>query len=181
MTTPAIGTTPMIETGRLILRAPDSRDLGPWTAFFLDGRSHYIRSRVERSEAMAWRILAGVIGHWTLNGCGMFVFARKEAPDAALGYAGPWFPHGWPEREIGWTVWSAVDEGKGYVREAATAARAYAYGELGWRTAVSYIDARNTRSVRLAERMGATPDWTAATPRGEQCVVFRHPAPEALA
>ena len=173
-------TTPVIETERLILRAPDARDLAPWTAFFLDDRSHFIRSRVEQSEAMAWRIFASVCGHWTLNGCGVFVFARKDALDAPIGYAGPWRPHGWPEPEIGWTVWSEADEGKGYVREAATAARAHAYDALGWTTAVSYIDARNTRSVRLAERLGARPDWDAETPRGDQCVVFRHPGPETL-
>ena len=94
--------------------------------------------------------------------------------------AGPWEPKGWPEPEIGWTRWNGADEGKGFVREAAEVTRAWAYRELGWTTAVSYIDARNARSVRLAERLGATPDWDAATPRGEQCVVFRHPAPEAL-
>lgn len=171
---------PLIETERLVLRRPDERDVGPWTAFFMDERSHFIRARVEQSENMAWRMLAGVIGHWTLNGAGVFVFALKDAPEAGLGYAGPWFPKGWPEREIGWTIWSKANEGRGYVREAAFAARAFAYDALGWKTAVSYVDARNTRSVRLAEGLGAAPDWNAATPRGEQCVVFRHPAPEAL-
>ncbi|MEL7463055.1 MAG: GNAT family N-acetyltransferase [Pseudomonadota bacterium] len=169
-----------LETERLVLRQPNASDIDGWTAFFMDDRSQFIRSRVEQSEAMAWRILAGVIGHWTLNGAGVFVFETKDAPGVGLGYAGPWFPKGWPEKEIGWTVWSTESEGKGYVREAAEAARAWVYRDLGWSGAVSYVDARNTRSVRLAERLGATPDWDAPTPRGEQCVVFRHPAPEAL-
>lgn len=170
---------PVIETERLILRAPDARDLDAWMAFFMGPRSHYIRS-VDQVEELGWRAFASVCGHWTLRGYGQFVFAAKDAPDATLGAAGPWNPAGWPETEIGWTVWADHAEGKGYAREAAEAGRAYAYDTLGWTTAVSYIDARNARSVRLAERLGATPDWDAATPRGEQCVVFRHPAPEAL-
>ncbi len=171
-------TAPLIETERLILRRPVAADLPGWTEFFLAERSHFIRSRVEQSEAMAWRVFATVCGHWSIHGCGLFVFAPKSAPERGLGYAGPWRPHGWPEWEIGWSIWSEAEEGKGYVREAAAAALSHAYAALGWKTAVSYVDARNTRSIRLAERLGAAPDWDAETPRGEQCVVFRHKGPE---
>ena len=93
---------------------------------------------------------------------------------------GPWQPHRFPEVEIAWSIWDEADEGKGYVHEAALVARAWAYRDAGLIGAVSYIDARNTRSIRVAERLGAAPDWDAATPKGEQCVVFRHPGPEAL-
>lgn len=171
---------PVIETERLILRMPGACDVAPWTAFFMDDRSQYVRARVEPSEAMAWRMFAGMIGHWTLRAFGLFVFARKDAPETGLGFAGPWRPEGWPESEIGWSVWNPAAEGQGYVHEAAAAARAWAYEMLGWTTAVAYVDARNTRSIRLAERLGAAPDWSAATPRGEPCVVFRHPAPEPI-
>lgn len=166
-----------LETERLILRQPGAGDVAAWLPFCLSERSKYVRSE-ELDEPKAWRSFAAVCGHWTLRGYGTLVFALKGAPDQALGMAGPWEPMGWPEREIGWTLWDGANEGEGYVREAAEAARAWAYRDLGWTTAVSYIDARNTRSVRLAERLGATPEWGAPTPRGEQCVVFRHPNPE---
>lgn len=170
---------PRIETERLVLRSPQASDLPAWTAFQLSDRSRYVRTG-EVTEDTAWRAFASVCGHEVLRGFTMFVFALKETPDEPLGLAGPWFPHGWPEREIGWTLWSEAAEGKGYAREAAHAARAHAYETLGWEGAVSYIDPRNTRSIRLAERLGATPDWSAKTPRGEPCVVFRHPSPEEL-
>ena len=39
---------------------------------------------------------------------------------------------------------------------------------------VSYIDRDNTRSIRLAERLGAVRDDATATPNGDPCLVFRH-------
>lgn len=171
--------TVMLETDRLILRQPVAGDADVWIPFCLSDRSKYVRAE-DIDANRAWRAFASVIGHWTLRGYGTLVFANKEAPDEALGMAGPWNPHGWPEAEIGWSLWDEASEGRGLVREAAEAARAWAYDDLGWPGAVSYIDARNTRSVRLAERLGAAPDWDAETPDGEQCVVFRHPEPEDL-
>lgn len=170
---------PTIETERLVLRPREARDLPRWTAFYMSDRARFVRSG-EPTEALAWRGFAAQVGHWTLRGYGTFVFALKERPDDALGATGPWFPEGWPEPEIGWTLWSAEAEGAGYAREAALAGRNHAFRDLGWDTAVSYVDARNTRSIRLAERLDAAPDWDAATPHGEQCVVFRHPKPEAV-
>lgn len=168
-----------LETERLILRQPEAGDVDRWMAFATSERSKFVRAE-DLDDERAWRAFAGICGHWTIRGYGTLVFALKDAPEAALGMTGPWKPHSWPEAEIGWTLWNGADEGEGFVREAAEAARAWAYRDLGWTSAVSYIDARNTRSVRLAERLGATADWDAKTPHGEQCVVFRHPAPEAL-
>ena len=59
------------------------------------------------------------------------------------------------------------------------AARGYAYGTLGWPTAVSYVDAENHRSCALARRLGAREDPAAPRP-GPDGLVFRHPSPEAL-
>ena len=59
------------------------------------------------------------------------------------------------------------------------AARDFAYRTLRWKTAVSYIDVDNARSIKLAERMGATPDPPAVLLDGDD-VVYRHPAPEAV-
>ena len=170
----------VLETGRLILRRPEASDLPVWLDFYMSERARFIRSG-EPTRALGWRAFATVVGHWAIHGCGSFVFAEKAAPGAALGASGPWFPEGWPEKEIGWTLWREEAEGKGYAFEAASAARAHAFRDLGWESAVSYVDARNERSARLAERLGARPDWSARTPDGLQCVVFRHPKPEVAA
>lgn len=175
----ALAPTPTLETGRLILRAPHGDDYEPWATFATSDRARHIGGPHDRPGA--WRAWGHVIGHWAMRGYGMFVFADRTAPDAPLGMAGPWYPEGWPEREIGWTLWSGAGEGKGLAREAAEAARAHAFGPLGWDTAVSYIHPDNARSVALAERLGATRDRAAPCPDGKTCLVYRHPKPEARA
>ena len=168
-----------LETDRLILRQPAAGDVDAWVPFCLSERSKYVRAE-DMDEPKAWRAFSAIVGHWTLRGYGSLIYALKETPDQPLGLVGPWKPQGFPEVEIAWSIWNEADQGKGYVYEAAVASRDWAFGDVGLSGAVSYIDARNTRSIRLAERLGAAPDWSAETPRGEQCVVFRHPGPEAL-
>jgi RimJ/RimL family protein N-acetyltransferase len=119
-------------------------------------------------------------GHWVHRGFGMFIFHAKGDP-TPLGMTGPWFPEGWPEHELGWSVWNSAAEGKGFAFEAARAARDYAWRALGWTCAVSYIDPANDRSIALARRMGAVLDRDATAPGDGEALVYRHPAPEALA
>ncbi|MDP5307648.1 GNAT family N-acetyltransferase [Paracoccus spongiarum] len=168
--------TPVLTTARLILRAPVAADWPHWLAFAQSDRAAFILDG-NTDPSFAWRVLGHAVGHWVLRGYGMFVIALR-GEDRPLGMAGPWFPEGWPEREIGWTIWTAEAEGKGYALEATTAARDFAFGTLGWDTAVSYVNADNARSIALARRLGATLDRDAAAPDfDESCLVFRHPAP----
>jgi RimJ/RimL family protein N-acetyltransferase len=157
---PALAGTPVLLTARPVLRAPSPADAAP---------------------SMAWRAACHLAGHWLHRGCGMFTFADRKTPDAPLGMAGPWYPEGWPEHEIGWSVWNPAAEGKGYAFEATAAARDWAYATLGWTTAVSYIEPANTRSIALAERLGARRDPLADVPRmfGGDSHVWRHPGPPA--
>ncbi|MEY8826957.1 GNAT family N-acetyltransferase [Sedimentitalea sp. XS_ASV28] len=177
--TPHLADTPVLETERLILRAPGPQDWPVFRAMMASERSRFIRSG-EIDEGQAWRAFGHVIGHWILRGWGNFVMTRK-GDDAALGAVGPWFPAGWPEQEIGWSIWSQEAEGRGFAFEAAQAARGFAYDVLNWDGAVSYIDPDNTRSIALAERLGACRDDDAATPGDAPCLVYRHPVPDGLA
>lgn len=170
--------TPVLHTARLVLRVPDMRDWQGFAAFLTSDRARHVGGPVTRERA--WRAFGHLVGHWVLRGYGMFAVALNGA-DAAIGMAGPWFPESWPEQEIGWSMWFDEAEGKGYAFEASKAARAYAFGTLGWPTAVSYIDPANTRSIALARRLGAVPQPGAAHPGDEPCLVFRHPKPEAAA
>ena len=167
--------TPVLRTDRLLLRAPCEADFEAWATFAADDRARYIGGPLDRGRA--WRAFASLIGHWLIRGCGPFVFTREGA-EQPLGSTGPWFPADWPEREIGWTIWSPEAEGRGFAREAASAVLRHVYRDLGWRTAVSYIDPSNARSIALAERLGAAPDPDAATPANGEALVYRHPAPE---
>ncbi|MGR3502641.1 GNAT family N-acetyltransferase [Pseudaestuariivita sp.] len=162
----------MLETQNLTLRKPGPQDIDAAVAFFTSDRAQYVGG--PHTPGMAWRHFAAEVGHWDLRGYGMWAFCRKGTDDA-LGLVGPWYPNDWPETEIGWMAFAHA-EGKGLTFEAANAALDHAYGTLGWSTAVSYIDARNTRSIALAERLGATVDPYAPQPKPDlPCLVYRHP------
>ncbi|MGV6849736.1 MAG: GNAT family N-acetyltransferase [Marinibacterium sp.] len=174
-----LANTPVLETDRLILRAPEAQDWEPCAAFLSHDRAQYVGGPLTRDKA--WRSMGHIAGHWVLRGYGLFVITDK-ATGAALGVAGPYFPEGWAEHELGWSLWPAHAEGRGIAFEAVTAARAYAFTTLRWTTAVSYIDPNNTRSIALAERLGARLDPDAALPGRPEwlgTLVYRHDPSEA--
>ena len=169
----AILQTPVIETERLILRAPRIADETGWAGFIGDDRAHFVGGPLDRGRQ--WRSFATLVGHWVMRGCGGFVLQIQEDP-APLGQVGPGFPGDWPEPEIAWTLWSPEAEGKGYATEAAGAVLRHVFEDLGWPTAVSYIDLGNARSIAVAERLGATLDPEAARPEPD-LLVYRHARP----
>lgn len=169
---------PVIETPRLRLRGPRLEDYEASAAFMASDRSVYVGGPVGRT--LSWRGFCHLTGHWVHRGYSMFILADRET-DAALGMAGPWYPEGWPEPEIGWSLWSPEAEGKGLAFEAATAARRFAYETLGWTTAISLIVEGNDRSAALATRMGATYEGDFVHEVFGKSRIFRHPGPEAQA
>ncbi|MCK4712655.1 MAG: GNAT family N-acetyltransferase [Marinosulfonomonas sp.] len=170
---------PTLETDRLILRGAKFEDFEPLSTFYASDRSKFVKN-IDMTPDKCWRTLAHIAGHWMLRGYGLFVLTLK-GNDAPLGVAGAFHPIEWPERELGWSLWSAEHEGHGYVTEAAIAFRYYFYNVQKWNTAVSYIHPDNTTSINVAERLGCTIDKTAQTPDDEPCLVYRHPARGALA
>lgn len=169
--------TPTLETERLLLRRPAPRDVEGFIGLMTSERSRHMGGPKTRAEA--WRGFCTELAHWDMRGYGMFAVTMK-GDDTCLGLIGPWFPEGWAEHEIGWTLWAAA-EGRGIGAEAAQATRSWAYDELGWTTAVSYIAPENGRSRRLAERIGARIDPDAKHNFGEEPVlIYRHPSPEDL-
>lgn len=169
---------PRLETPRLILRAPLPQDFEAFAAYCDSDRARFTGGRVDRN--LAWRGFCHITGHWVHRGYGFFVIEDKDSGQA-LGTCGPYFPEGWPEPEIGWTLWSEAAQGKGIAFEAAQAARGFAYDVLGWTTAISLILAGNTRSEALARRMGCTRDGTFTHAQFGESSIWRHPAPETLA
>lgn len=169
------GKTPVLETDRLILRAPEPRDLEAWMAFLVSERGTWHGGGPEQGAGRAWRMVATLFGHWQLHGYGTFN-AMRRSDGAFVASVGPFFPPDWPEREIGWSVLRAEDEGKGYAAEAARAVLLHLFRDLGWTTVVSYIHPDNARSIALAERLGAVRDPDAARPVSGD-IVFRHAMP----
>jgi RimJ/RimL family protein N-acetyltransferase len=144
--------TVVLETERLILRPPEQGDLDGWARFDGDAESmRYLGGPLARSEA--WRMMAAVAGMWSLLGFGQFSVIEK-ARGAWVGRAGPWYPEGWPGREVGWMLLPEV-RGHGYATEAATAAMDFAFETLGWDRVIHVIDPRNTASHAVARRLGS--------------------------
>ncbi|MGP3698349.1 GNAT family N-acetyltransferase [Rhodobacter sp. NSM] len=172
----AVTGSPALTTERLTLRMPAARDWESVAGFLTGDRARFTGGTLTRDKA--WRAFGHMVGHWVLRGYGMFFFTLRGS-DEVLGMAGPWFPEGWPEPELGWTIFRDEGEGRGYAREATEAARRHAFQNLGWKTAVSYIHPHNLRSIALAERLGAVRDEAAAFPGDGPALVYRHPGPEA--
>lgn len=168
-----------LTTERLILRRPTEGDWPQWRAFCMTDRAVHFPS-MHGDPFGAFQGFAAQLGHWQIRGFGLWAVTTHD-DDTALGMIGPYHPDGWPENEIGWTIFSDQSAGKGIATEAATAALRDAYTRLGWTTAVHYIRTENTRSIALAERLGSRLDPNAETPRPDiPGGAWRHPGPKAL-
>jgi len=167
----------VIETQRLKMREWREGDFEPFAAIYTDEeQARYIGGAQTRDDA--WRRMAAVIGHWALRGYGLWALEEK-ATGSFAGWCGHWNPEGFPEPEIGWAL-TATMRGRGLATEAAERARDYAYGALGWTTAISLIATENAPSIRVAERLGATFERVVQF-RGSECAIFRHPSARSLA
>ncbi|WP_417525273.1 GNAT family N-acetyltransferase [Marinovum sp.] len=167
-----------LETERLVLRPPEARDVPALTEFYVSERSRYAGGNVPRAKA--WSNAAAMLGHWQIRGYGLWAVTLR-GDDTAIGLVGPYYPDGRPETEIGWELFDGA-EGHGYALEAARAAVKDCRERLGWTEIVHYIAPENTRSIALAERLGAYLDVDAPQPKPDfPCLVYRQPKPaEAL-
>ena len=165
---------PVLDTENLILRGPETRDIEPMIAFLLDeDRAGGFGAVPNRGDA--WRWFALNVGHWHIHGYGYFTIEMRDTGTPA-GICGIWNPEGWPEPEIGWSVFEGF-EGRGIAFEAAVRARQYAYEDLGLKTLTSNIVPGNARSVALAERLGATYERTYQNISMGEDMLYRHPGP----
>jgi len=165
---------PTLETERLKMRAWRQSDFEPFAEYYADPETAaFVGGTCDRD--IAWRRMAAFAGHWLLRGFGFWALEEKKSGQF-VGYAGLWFPEGWPEPEVGWGLLKSA-QGNGFATEASLRARQYGYSEAGFKTLISFIDLRNKASCALAERMGAKYERT-ATLFGSEAGIFRHPPPE---
>ena len=113
-------------------------------------------------EADAWRSFASMVGAWELRPAAMFSVIEKASGEW-IGRIGPWTPHLWPVKEVGWGIARSF-EGRGYALEAAVACVDFVFEDFGWKTVSHLIAEENTRSAALAQRLGAVPVGEAQMP-----------------
>ncbi|MGZ4398603.1 MAG: GNAT family N-acetyltransferase [Gaiellaceae bacterium] len=180
----------MIETERLLLRLPDASDTAALGAAYADPEvMRYIGAGSPWSREEIESAVARMRRAWELDGAGLFILVRRS-DGLVLGDAGllAWDPESWSsgtrseigeraEIEIGWTLrrdaW-----GSGYATEAALAAKRWATQERSQRSLISLIHRDNSRSARVASKLGAHPEREIVTAAGVPAQVWRHePAP----
>ncbi|MEO0697172.1 MAG: GNAT family N-acetyltransferase [Pseudomonadota bacterium] len=145
---------PTIETERLILRPIDMEaDFEGYCEIMADEDTvRYIGGKT-MPPPMVWRTMATVLGHHHTRGYS-FLSVIEKATGAWVGRVGPWYPHGWPAPEIGWTIHPGHTR-KGYASEAGKACLDYVFNDLGWEKVIHVIHPENHASMKTAEKIGS--------------------------
>ena len=147
----------VLTTKRLRLRAWEERDLAPFAALNADPlvMAHFPKC-LDRAESDAF--VARIRDHFARHGFGLWAV---EVP-GVTGFAGfvglsvPAFQAPFtPCVEIGWRL-AAACWGHGYATEAARAAVAFGFNELGVKEIVSFTVPANLPSRRVMERLDMT-------------------------
>lgn len=145
----------ILETERLILRHQVIEDLDDLWALYCNPRiTQYIpdapRSREEAQEELAWHRH----GHPRHPELGLWAAIHKVT-GKFIGRCGllPWKIDGQDEVEVAYTI---AEEfwGQGLGTEAAQAIREYGFNMLNLSRLICLIDAENTASRRVAEKIG---------------------------
>ncbi len=124
------------------------------------------------TEGESWRAMCSMVGHWSIRGYGPFALVQADT-QKVIGAAGLWYPNDWPEPEIKWAL-SRPFWGKGYASEAVRAIQLPAFHHLDKKPPISFINAQNEASIRLATAVGAEYENTVEF-RGSPWHVYRHP------
>ena len=123
------------------------------------------------TRADAWWDFVQLASGWMLHGHGGWTIEATGTAEA-LGFVLIGLEPGDLEPEIGYLLGSHA-EGHGIAQEAACAVLSFARTTLKLTTLVSYIDPANTRSIRLATRIGAYRDGEITDADGTT-LIYRH-------
>ena len=160
---------PTLTTARLVLRPPVAADFDAYAPMMASERARFMGGPFDRKTA--WGMFCHDVAGWSLFGIGSLKIV-DQASGTLLGQVG--INHGplFPEPELGWMLYDG-QEGKGYATEAAGALRDWAFATTQLASLVSYVDAGNIASQKVAERLGGMLD-PAAERHDPQDLVYRH-------
>jgi RimJ/RimL family protein N-acetyltransferase len=165
----------ILETERLLLRAPIDDDVDAWAAMLSDPEVTQFLIPSTRPEVAAH--IRTVRQRHEIDGFGLLAVVRKK-DERVIGRAGllVWDDGTWSSTtlrdagenaqvEIGWAL--ARDcWGHGYATEAGAASRDHALETLGRRRVISLIAYGNERSVNVAEKLGLAYERDVLTQHG---------------
>jgi RimJ/RimL family protein N-acetyltransferase len=162
---------PILTTPHLRLRPPEARDFEPLAEMLADPELMRFLGGAPADREQSWRMLAFMVGHWRLRGYGLFAVEERDT-GRLVARVGLLDPEGWPGTELAWTV-ARPFWGRGYAVEAARAVLGHAARDLRLPPLISLIDPANTRSIRVAEKLGAAVERRIPF-KGVEVDVWRH-------
>lgn len=142
---------PALVTDDLTLRAVRVEDFDAYADILCSERGRFIYPNCTR--AYAWHDFVQLASGWVLHGHGGWAIEDNETGDL-LGFVLLGLEPGDEEIELGYMLVEA-HEGLGIAHEACLMARHFAFDTLKLTRLVSYVYKENTRSVALAQRLGA--------------------------
>ncbi|OFW99573.1 MAG: hypothetical protein A3E78_00280 [Alphaproteobacteria bacterium RIFCSPHIGHO2_12_FULL_63_12] len=170
--------TPVVETSRLLLRGRTTADFQAYAAMWAAPEVARYTTVTPLSEEDAWIKFARMEGLWALTGYGFWLVVEK-ATGAVIGEIGcadfrreivPSL-HGMPE--FGWVLAPAA-QGRGYAKEAVSAALAWGEKKFPRTTFCCIIDPQNAASIAVAAAHGFK--RVALTPyKGKDIAIFHRP------
>ena len=158
--------TSLVETARLILRAPH---VGDATAFFeihADPETNRFNPAGPMTRERATSAFEADLAHWQRHGHGMWTISARASPDAVIGFGGlARRLFGETERlnlgfRFGTPAW-----GRGYATEFAQAALATAWTALRAAEVWATVRENHAASRRVVEKIGMTRRDRVADPR----------------
>lgn len=148
---PQLTGLPVLETERLVLRAPRAADWPVFRDYRSSPRTVYAGGA--KKEQQAAEQFAAFFGHWVMRGFGRLI-AEDRATGLPIGHFGPMQWEDDAQPELTWSLWTAAAEGRGLATEAATAMQGWVFGPLGLTSARAEVHRDNAASHAIARRLG---------------------------
>ncbi|WP_019643641.1 GNAT family N-acetyltransferase [Novispirillum itersonii] len=150
---PLLSQVPVLETERLLMRAPQAEDYAVYSEFFADAEASHFYGGPFSAE-QTWRLLATDIGHWVLRGYGRWAVIEKTS-GKMIGGCGLWWPEGYPRRELTWWIVPSARR-HGYALEASRAVVRFGYRTLGLDLVETHTKDTNLAAQGLIAKLGGT-------------------------
>ena len=170
-----VGSVPVLETERLILRRHRLDDFPPAASMWGDSAvTRHVGGRPITGQEVRARVMP-YVGHWELMGYGYWAI-EERASGQFVGEAGFADFHRAMEPslqdvpELGWVI-APHAQGRGYATEAALAAVAWGERRFGGAKTACLIHPENTASIRVASKVGYR-EVQATTYKGHPIVLF---------